>query len=185
MPGAQGAGRRRPIDALHVHVRSFPPVADRSSRLLILGSMPGVASLRAGEYYAHPRNAFWRIMGDLLGVDPGAPYRERLAALLAEGIALWDVLASCARAGSLDADIDEASIVANPLARFLRAHPRIRTVCFNGAKAEAAFRRHVLPELASERGQLAFHRLPSTSPANASIAYPRKLAAWRAACSAA
>ena len=166
-----------------MHVHSFEPVANRSSRLLILGSMPGRASLQAGQYYAHPRNAFWPIMGELLGFDPRAPYRERLAMLLAEGIALWDVLQTCTREGSLDSDIDESSIVANPFAVFLRAHPRIRTVCFNGAKAEAAFRRHVLPELAGESGQVAFHRLPSTSPANASIPYPKKLAAWRAACS--
>ena len=165
-----------------VQVRSFPPVADRASRVLILGSMPGVASLRAGQYYAHPRNAFWRIMGELVGVDPSAAYEARLAGLLARGIALWDVLASCAREGSLDSEIDEASIVPNPFAGFLRAHPGIRTVCFNGAKAEASFRRHVLPDLARERARLAFHRLPSTSPANAAIPYPKKLEAWRAAC---
>lgn len=165
-----------------MRIHSFAPVADRSSRLLILGSMPGKASLLAREYYAHPRNAFWRIMGELFGVDPGAPYRERLVALGAAGIALWDVLGSCVREGSLDSDIDDASIVVNPFPEFLRAHPAIRTLCFNGAKAEASFRRHALPGLARGGAQLAFHRLPSTSPANASIAYPEKLAAWRAAC---
>jgi len=149
--------------------------------VLVLGSMPGVASLRAREYYAHPRNAFWRIVGDLFGIDPGAPYRERLAALLSEGIALWDVLGSCAREGSLDADIRESSIVANPFAAFLSRHAAIRTVCFNGAKAEASFRRYVLPGLAREGARLAFQRLPSTSPANASISYAAKLEAWRVA----
>jgi hypoxanthine-DNA glycosylase len=144
--------------------------------------MPGTASLHAREYYAHPRNAFWRINGELFGIDPGAPYRERLVALRAEGIALWDVLGSCVREGSLDSDIEDASIVVNPFPKFLRAHPAIRTICFNGAKAEASFRRHVLPGLARGGAGLAFHRLPSTSPANASIAYPKKLAAWRAVC---
>ena len=168
-----------------MRVRSFPPVANRSSRLLILGSMPGVASLRAGEYYAHPHNAFWRIVGELFGIDPGAPYRERLAGLRSVRIALWDVLGSCVREGSLDADIDESTVVANPIPELLREHPRIRTLCFNGAKAEASFRRHVLPRLARERARLLLHRLPSTSPANASIPYARKLAAWRAACSTA
>jgi TDG/mug DNA glycosylase family protein len=150
--------------------------------LLILGSMPGKVSLQAGEYYAHPRNAFWRIIGELYRIDPSAPYRERIAGLRARGIALWDVLQSCSREGSLDADIDESSIVANPFAAFLRSHPAIRTICFNGARAELSFRRHVLPALAPDARRITTHRLPSTSPANASIAYPEKLAAWRAAC---
>jgi TDG/mug DNA glycosylase family protein len=165
-----------------VRVHSFAPLADRSSRLLILGSMPGRASLRAGEYYAHPRNAFWRIVGEIFGIDPSAPYRERLAGLRARRIALWDVLGSCVREGSLDSDIEDSSIVVNPFPSFLSAHPGIRTLCFNGAKAEASFRRYVLPGLARDGERFAFHRLPSTSPANATIAYPKKLAAWRAAC---
>jgi hypoxanthine-DNA glycosylase len=164
-----------------VQVHSFAPVANASSRLLILGSMPGLASLRARQYYAHPRNAFWRIIGELYGIDPGAPYRARIAALLAERIALWDVLASCVREGSLDSDIDEASIVANPLADFLRAHPAIGSLCFNGAKAHAAYRKHVLPGLAGGGPPIVVHRLPSTSPANTSLTYPEKLGAWRAA----
>lgn len=145
--------------------------------------MPGVASLRAGEYYAHPRNAFWRIMAELFGVDPDAPYRARIAALLAERVALWDVLASCTREGSLDSDIDEASIVANPVADFLRSHPAIEALCFNGAKAHAAYRRHVLPGLAGDGRPIVVNRLPSTSPAHASLSYPEKLEAWRAALS--
>jgi TDG/mug DNA glycosylase family protein len=165
-----------------VRIHSFAPVAGRSSRLLILGSMPGKASLRAGEYYAHPRNAFWRIIGEIFGIDPSAPYRERIAGLRARRIALWDVLQSCSRESSLDSDIDESSIVANPFAAFLRSHPAIRTICFNGARAELSFRRHVIPALAPDARRITTHRLPSTSPANASIAYPEKLVAWRAAC---
>lgn len=170
-----------------MQVHSFAPVANASSRLLILGSMPGKASLRAGEYYAHPRNAFWRILGELFRIDPSAPYHERIAGVLAQGIALWDVLQSCTRESctresSLDSDIDESSIVVNPFDEFLRRHAAIRTLCFNGARAELSFRRHVLPALAPDARRITTHRLPSTSPANASIAYPKKLEAWRAAC---
>ena len=147
----------------------------------MLGSMPGVASLQAGQYYAHPRNAFWRIVGELCGFDPAAPYRERLAALLAHRIALWDVLGSCRREGSLDSDIDEASIVPNPFAEFLGAHPGIRDICFNGTKAESAWRRHVVPSLPPEALRIRTRRLPSTSPAHASLGHREKLRAWRAA----
>ncbi|HEU4427314.1 MAG TPA: DNA-deoxyinosine glycosylase [Myxococcota bacterium] len=162
-----------------LRVRSFAPVVNAASRVLILGSMPGAASLRAREYYAHPRNLFWPLMETLAGVPRAAPYPERLAQLLARGIGLWDVLESCTRASSLDSDIVEASIVANDFARLFAAFPSIEIVCFNGGKAAAAFRKHVLPSLAGVNG-VAFHDLPSTSPANASIAYEKKLAAWRA-----
>lgn len=166
-------------------VCSFPPVARRDARVLILGSMPGVASLRAQQYYAHPRNAFWAIMAEFTGCAAQAPYAERLAALTGAHIALWDVLKSCVRVGSLDTAIDEASIVPNDFASFLRAHRRITHVFFNGSKAAAAFRRHVLPGLAEEFAALDYQRLPSTSPANASYAASRKLALWQAAMAAA
>ncbi len=164
-------------------MRSFAPVVDAASRVLVLGSMPGRASLDAGQYYAHPRNLFWPLMETLLGVDRAAPYERRLAALRARGVALWDVLASCERSSSLDADVASDSMVANDLPGLLAAHPRLRTLCFNGGLAAASFRRHVLPDLAAEA--LALHPLPSTSPANASIPYARKLAAWRVVARAA
>jgi len=161
----------------------FPPVAGPRARCLILGSMPGRASLQADQYYAHERNAFWRIMGELFGAGPDQSYAQRLATLQAAGIALWDVIAACERAGSLDADIVGASVRANDFAAFLRQQPEIRRVFFNGAAAEAAFRRYVLPGLAGR--PLLLQRLPSTSPAHAARSYGEKLAAWSVLVSAA
>jgi TDG/mug DNA glycosylase family protein len=163
-----------------VYVHSFAPISDASSRVLILGSMPGRASLRAGKYYAHPQNLFWKVMGGFLDLDPSAPYDERVSRLRRHGIALWDVLKSCTRASSLDSDIDDSSIVVNEFAEFLPAHAGIRTICFNGAKAETVYRKHVLPGLL-KASDLTYHRLPSTSPANASIPAAKKLATWQAA----
>ena len=160
-------------------VRSFPPLIAPGARLLILGSMPGLASLRAGQYYAHPHNAFWPIMGAILDFDPALPYAARCARLTAAGIAVWDVLQQCERPGSLDADIAPHSIIANDFARFLAANSGICQVFFNGAAAESAWRRQVLPTLAG-RGP-ASQRLPSTSPAHASLRPAAKLAVWQAA----
>jgi hypoxanthine-DNA glycosylase len=156
-------------------VRSFAPVADRNAEILILGSMPGRASLAAGRYYAHPRNAFWPIAAALVGFDPAAPYAQRTRALKAARIALWDVLHSCTRPGSLDSRI--AAGIANDFRGFFRRHRRIRRVYFNGAKAEACFAKLVRPRI--DAPGLRFARLPSTSPAHAAISFERKLAAWR------
>ncbi len=164
-------------------VESFPPLALPDARLLILGSMPGVASLEAGQYYAHRQNLFWRFLGAALDFKSDAPYPERCAALLAARIALWDVLASCHRPGSLDADIAPDSIAHNDLAGFFAAHPSIRRICFNGSLAEKQFLRHVRPTLA-EPERLELVRLPSTSPANASIPLAEKQHAWAEAIGA-
>lgn len=115
------------------HVQSFPPVEDGAASILILGSMPGKESLRAGQYYAHPRNAFWPIMGDLIGAKPGLPYQTRTQMLKSAGIALWDVLASCKRHSSMDADIDAASICPNDFASFFLKHPNITHVFLTAA----------------------------------------------------
>lgn len=162
--------------SLASQIQGFPPVADSCARILILGSMPGEPSLRAGQYYANERNAFWRIIGDLLGAGPALPYAQRLEKLQAAGVALWDVIASCERYGSLDADIVNSSVCVNDFPGFFAAHPNIKNVYFNGGTAEASFRRHVLPVL-NDKG-LHFARLPSTSPAHAARSYPEKLAAW-------
>lgn len=160
-------------------VASFEPVAAPDARLLLLGSMPGVRSLQAGEYYAHPRNSFWRIMAQLLGFDAAAPYEARLRALQRSGIALWDVLHSCERSGSLDTAIDAASARPNDFAGFLQRYPRIDTLCFNGAAAQRYFNRRVAPTLEPRRA-LRRLRLPSSSPAHAALPFEAKLQAWRA-----
>jgi hypoxanthine-DNA glycosylase len=161
-------------------IRGFPPIADAKACTLVLGSMPGVASLAAREYYAFRHNQFWRIAGELCGFAPDAPYAERAAGLRRCRIALWDVLASCIRPGSLDASIRADSVRVNDFARFLARHPRIRRVCFNGRMAESAWRRHVAPALPRSR-VLEFKLLPSTSPAHAGMGYRSKLRIWRSA----
>ena len=161
-----------------MRARSFEPIADANAEVLVLGSMPGVASLRAQQYYAHPQNAFWRIIGALLGVGADASYTKRIKALKSAHIAVWDVLESCVREGSADAMIEDDSLLANDFRTFFGRHARIKRVFFNGTKAEACYRRHVLREL--EPGPIAYARLPSTSPANASVPFADKLDAWRA-----
>jgi TDG/mug DNA glycosylase family protein len=160
-----------------VLVQSFPPVADRHAEILILGSMPGRDSLAAGQYYAHPYNLFWKIMAAMLGFKPQTPYRGRLKALRDARIALWDVMHSCRRVGSLDASIETSTIKANDFPSFFRSHRRIGHVFFNGSTAQATYVRHVLPSVAPLG--LRYTRLPSTSPAHAALSYQQKLAAWR------
>lgn len=141
--------------------------------------MPGKASLRAGEYYAFPRNAFWSIMCELLSISAGLDYDQRCQALRQHRVAVWDVLKTCTRTSSLDSDIDPASIVPNDFVSLLEAQPSITVVFFNGATAEQVFRRHVLPDLGDLSVGLQLVRLPSTSPANASWSYERKRDAWQ------
>jgi len=158
-------------------VFSFPPIASPNARVLILGSMPGLASLQAGQYYAHPRNQFWAILAALLGRESWQDYAEKRLALLDAHIALWDVLQSCRRPGSLDADIAKPSMVVNDFAGFLTEHPQIRHVFFNGTTAEQTFRRAVLPALSLT--ELRLQRLPSTSPAHAALNFQQKLQQWQ------
>jgi hypoxanthine-DNA glycosylase len=150
-------------------IKSFPPIVCHQSKVLILGSMPGEASLRA-----HQRNAFWHIMGNLFGAGPSLPYHERVAILQSVGVALWDSLQACVRTGSLDVSITEE--VANDFPAFFAKYPNITHVFFNGSKAEKAFRRHALPTL--PRDHHIFARLPSTSPAQAAMRLNAKVGAW-------
>jgi hypoxanthine-DNA glycosylase len=150
----------------------LPPVIGRGTRLLVLGSFPGAASLAAAEYYAHPRNHFWPILSALWGIDLRAmPYRQRLAELRRRGLGLWDVYAACRREGSLDQAIADAEY--NDFASLRRRAPGLRAVAHNGGESARAMRH--LAALGFE-----VQRLPSTSPANASWSFERKLEAWRA-----
>lgn len=164
-------------------VHSFPPVARADATTLILGSMPGKASLVENQYYAHPHNLFWPIVHQVFGVALADSYEKRLDLLQSNGIALWDVIKECYRSSSLDGDIVETSIVPNDFAMFFAGHRQIRHVFFNGAKAEQAFKRYVLSGLAhlcdEQWVEMQWTKLPSTSPANASIPLGKKLESWQ------
>ncbi|OZA26888.1 MAG: DNA-deoxyinosine glycosylase [Hydrogenophilales bacterium 17-61-9] len=158
----------------------FPPIADAHARVLILGSLPGQVSLQRQQYYAHPHNAFWKIMGRCFGAGPELPYAERVQCLVQNGIALWDVCAAAQRPGSLDAAIVHASVVPNDIAAFIESHPDIGLIGFNGSKAANLYRRLVLPGLPTEIRCIRTETLPSTSPAHAAMPFEEKLSRWAA-----
>jgi len=163
---------------MQARISGFPPVTGSQPRVLILGSMPGVASLAVQEYYALPRNAFWPIMGELFGAGFELSYRQRLDRLMDRRVALWDVLGSCVRPGSLDAAIDTQSAAANDFSHLFSDYPTINRVFFNGKKAAEMYRRNVLPMLDSAAATIPVSALPSTSPAHAALSFDAKLAAW-------
>jgi hypoxanthine-DNA glycosylase len=157
----------------------FPPIASPGARVLVCGSLPGQMSLALRQYYAQPRNAFWKITGELFGFDPRLDYAARTAALCAHGIALWDVCAAAVRPGSLDAEIRRDTVVPNDFVPFLLGQRRLRRLCFNGGTAFELFERLVVPTLPASLQGLTRIRLPSTSPAHAGMSYADKLARWR------
>jgi len=161
------------------HDRCFPPIARKDAETLILGSLPGRRSLEEQQYYAHPQNAFWKLMAAIFETEPTSDYDARIRLLLRQRIALWDVFAAAERPGSLDSDIVHATAEANDFREFLRAHRKIRRVFFNGKKAEEIFRRRVLPRIAAEFPDITYEGLPSTSPAHAGLSFEKKLARWR------
>lgn len=154
----------------------FPPIARSDAMTLVLGTMPGIASLQAGQYYAHGRNAFWKIAAASLGFDAAAHYDKRVESLIVAKIAVWDVLKLCTREGSLDSEIGDP--VANDFGDFFAMYDKIDRVCFNGAAAESLYNAQVLMNIEKP---LEYIRLPSTSPANASISFADKCATWTAA----
>jgi TDG/mug DNA glycosylase family protein len=161
-----------------MHDKGFPPIADAHARILILGSLPGQVSIRRQQYYAHPQNAFWRVMGCLCDAGPELPYRDRAQRLLRNGIALWDVCAAAQRPGSLDTSIVHSSVVPNDLAAFIESHRGIGLICFNGSKAADLYRRLVLPGLPTKGRPIRYVTLPSTSPAHAAMPFEEKLTRW-------
>lgn len=158
--------------------RSFAPVADARARVLVLGSLPGRASLAQQQYYALPRNAFWRLMGEMFGFAHDAAYDCRLACLREHGVALWDVCHSARRDGSLDSAIEHGSVRANDFDAFFRKHPGIGAIFFNGATAARLYETLVLPSLPAALRQQRRSILPSTSPAHAARSYAEKLHRW-------
>lgn len=153
----------------------FPPSADDKITRMIIGSMPGVASLNAHQYYAHPRNAFWKIIASLFEVPyPFESYDEKLSLLLKNHIGLWDVFASCDRNGSLDSDIKNA--IANDFETFLKLHPNVKALYFNGNKAYQSFLSAFKNKAFIQN--LTLCPLPSTSPANARLTFAEKIKAW-------
>jgi hypoxanthine-DNA glycosylase len=165
-------------DSDRYRIASFPPIASACATVLILGSMPGAASLHAGQYYAHERNAFWPIICEWLGIPHATPYESRVRAVSEARLAVWDVLASCIRHGSADAEIDPNTMAAHDFNAFFDVHCDIRHVCFNGSKAADCFRKLILPTLNCPTFE--FQRLPSTSPAYAAMPFTRKRDLWHA-----
>jgi hypoxanthine-DNA glycosylase len=151
-------------------LEGLPPLLDANTRVLVLGSFPGVASLRAQQYYGHPQNHFWKILGALWALPlPAMPYEERVAVLSERGLGVWDVYQACEREGSLDTAIENAEL--NDFEALQRECPLLEAIAHNGGES---FRhaRH------TEKLGVPVYRLPSTSPANASWSFDRKLAAW-------
>ncbi|MGV3728792.1 DNA-deoxyinosine glycosylase [Hydrogenophaga sp.] len=151
-------------------LQGLPPVLSANTRVLVLGSFPGVASLRAQQYYGHPQNHFWKILGALWALPlPAMPYAERVEALQAHGLGVWDVYGACEREGSLDADIRNAELNDFSVVRW---HcPKLGAIAHNGTESF----RHAHH---TEKLGVPVYKLPSTSPANASWSFDRKLAAW-------
>ncbi len=158
-------------------LQSFAPLIPSAPWCLILGSMPSVASLHADQYYAHPRNGFWKILQAIYGGSIDT-YDKRLAILEEQNIALWDSLQHCVRPGSLDSNIATDSVVCNDFSTLLSQHPSINTIAFNGKAAEKWFRKLALPTL-SQADTLTLRSLPSSSPAMASLSIGDKTTVWR------
>lgn len=168
-------------------IHSFAPIAKPTATVLILGSIPSVKSLQDQQYYAHPRNAFWKIITSLLSDREDnrndnngeqKSYDQCCQMLMQHDIAVWDVMKLCDRTGSLDANIDNDSIQVNDFTTFLKIHSQIERIYFNGAKAEQVFAKHCRA-VRNTYPAIYYKRLPSTSPANAGMSFSEKLEAWR------
>lgn len=160
-------------------ISGFDPIAAPDARVLILGSMPSKVSKAKEQYYGHNKNSFWTIMGLFFGADGRLCYGLRKKILMAHRVAVWDVLKTCRRQGSQDAGIRLNSIVTNDFNEFFTRQSQIRHVFFNGVTAEKIYRKYILPTLPERFEYLVYHRLPSTSPANATLTLAQKIEAWQ------
>lgn len=156
----------------------FAPIANPSAQVLILGSMPGERSLAEQQYYAHPQNAFWRIMATITEVAFDQSYKKRIAGIVKAKLALWDVIAHCEREGSLDQHIDSTSIVVNDFKTFFAQHPQLQTVGLNGSTAYRLFVQHVVKKQLLP-ANVSYQQLPSTSPAHAQMTLKKKMEVWQ------
>lgn len=156
---------------------SFLPILPKVPKILILGSMPGMKSLEAQQYYAHPQNAFWKIMSKMTDVPHDADYQVRIDGLCQHHIALWDVVYTCDRPGSLDSNIVTHSIIPNDFADLFQAYLSIHFVALNGAKAFELFERFVVKTGLLPK-HISYQRLPSTSPAHAMLSRQAKQKIW-------
>lgn len=156
-----------------MQIYSFPFIADANSTILILGTMPGVQSLQKQQYYGHPQNNFWKLLFAVFEQPFSTDYQTRKQLLLDNKVALWDVLQACIRPGSLDSAIIQE--IPNDFEGFLKAHPKISHIFFNGQKAAQFFKKHI-----GNDKKYTFTTLPSTSPANAGKPYLWKLEQWQA-----
>jgi TDG/mug DNA glycosylase family protein len=160
----------------------FAPVGSTQPTVLILGSLPGIASLKQQQYFAHPRNQFWSIMAEIVGFDVNSSYADRVRYLAIRGIMLWDVVHSAYRAGSLDSSIKTSGLQVNEFSALVNFQS-LELVVFNGAAAEKYFNRYAVPELAQRGVEEVMLpkmiKMPSTSPANASFSFEQKLSTWR------
>lgn len=159
-------------------VRSFEPIIGCNPRVIILGSMPGVISLNAAQYYANPRNMFWQVVAGLFNIDTDCSYQARVRKIRQLPIILWDTLKACHREGSLDAKIVNADIEANDIVALLEQYPSVRAIAFNGAAAAKYFDRLVRPNVPGNLG-IELLKMPSTSPANARMGFEQKLGSWK------
>ena len=158
----------------------FAPIASTDATVLILGSLPSQQSLRKREYYGNPQNAFWQVMGELFDAGPEIPYVKRTEKLRCHGIAVWDVLQSSVRSGSMDAAIDLTTAIPNDFQAFFEEHPMLALLCFNGKKAAELYRRLVAPQGISAFDNIEYRIMPSTSPAYASMNLDEKVRHWSA-----
>ncbi len=158
----------------------FEAIISPNANILILGSMPSVASINLQQYYGHSRNTFWPIMNALLNGNPDQSYLSRKNCLMSNNIAVWDVLKYCHRTGSLDANINITTAKINDFNHLFHSHPNIKQVFFNGKLAEKLYKQHVLPSLDHQYTYLTYCYLPSTSPAHAALKLEQKIEAWKA-----